>query len=170
MFANARTFAHVRNGELTNTPGTVVADALRRMSPGEHVVPLYESSPAHGEDELRALDELADNLLHISGQELLTAYETVAGSVPHILRVTGAAAESTHDGETIVIVPIQAEALPTAVPAVDFLRLRALNETVASQFKGAAPARPIQEVPRSLITSVHAAASPAGTRRPCSGA
>lgn len=158
MFANARTFAHIQNGELAATPGTAVADALRRMSPGEHVVPLYESSPAHGEDELRTLDDLADKLLHLSGQELLTAYEDVAGSVPYLLRVTGAAAERTDDGETAVVVPIETEVLLNAIPAADFLRLRALSETVASQFKGSAPARPIQEVPRSLISSARAAA------------
>lgn len=141
-------------------PGTALADALRRMSPGEHVVPLYESTPAHGEDELHALDELADNLLHLSGAELLTAYEAVAGHVPHLLRVTGAASDQVDGTETVVVVPVEMETLPNALPAADFLRLRALSDTVASQFKGSAPARPIQEVSRHLSASVRAAAGP----------
>ncbi|WP_286929398.1 MULTISPECIES: AAA family ATPase [Aeromicrobium] len=160
MFANARVYAHVRNGQLAAKPGTAVADALRRMSPGEHVVPLYESTPAHGEDELRALDDLADNLLHLSLDELLTAYEAVAGQVPHLLRVSGGANDQADGTETLVVVPVEIETLPNALPAADFLRLRALSDTVASQFKGSAPARPIQEVPRSLSASVRTAAGP----------
>ena len=160
MFANARTFVHVRNGELAAKPATAVADALRRMSSGEHVIPLYESSPAHGEDELRGLDELADKLLHLSGQELLTAYDAVAGTVPHLLRVTGTASERSDDGEDSVVVPIEVELLPSPLHAADFLRLRTLSETVASQFKGSAPARPIQEVSRSLVASVRSSSEP----------
>lgn len=160
MFANARVYAYVQNGELAAQPGTAVADALRRMSPGEHVVPLYELTPAHGEDELHALDELADRLLHLSGSELLTAYTAVAGHVPHLLRVTGIAREQANETETIVVVPVEIESLPTALSAADFLRLRALSDTVASQFKGSAPARPIQEVSRALSASVRAAVDP----------
>lgn len=159
MFANARVYAHVQNGELAAKPGTAVADALRRVTPGEHVVPLYESTPAHGEDELRALGELADRLLHLSGDELLTAYESVAGQVPHLLRVTGAASEHTDGDGAVVVVPVEIETLPKPLPAADFLRLRALSDTVASQFKGSAPARPIQEVSRSLVASVRSAAA-----------
>lgn len=160
MFANARTFIHVQNGELAAKPGTALADALRRMSPGERVVPLYEPTPAHGEDELRALDELAERLLHLSREELRAAYEVAAGKVPHLLRVTGTASERSTDGEVLVSVPITEEPLQNALPAADFLRLRALSETVASQFKGAAPPRPIQEVTHALIANVTAAGSP----------
>lgn len=160
MFANARTFAHVQNGELAARPATAVADALRRMSIGEQIVPLYERSPAHGEDELRALDELADKLLHLSGDELRMAYGAVADTVPHLLRVSGAASERTDDGGVTLVVPVDVELLPTPLPARDFLRLRTLSETVASQFKGSAPARPIQEVSHSLVTSVSSATNP----------
>jgi len=160
MFANARTFAHVLNGELAASSGTATADALGRMSPGERVVPLYEPTPFHGDEELRALNDLADRLLRISGTDLLTAYDVVAGTVPHVLRVTGVAHEQHHDSGVSLVVPVEIEPLASAVPAADFLRLRALNETVASQFKGSAPARPIQEVPRSLITGIRAAAEP----------
>ena len=159
MFANARAYAHVLKGELAAKPATAVADALRRMSIGEHVVPLYEPTPAHGEGELHALDGLADELLHVPLNELLNAYEAVAGHVPHLLRVTGAASDAG-DGTERVVVPIEIETLPNALPAADFLRLRALSDTVASQFKSSAPARPIQEVSRTLSASVRAAAGP----------
>lgn len=160
LFANARTFAHVQSGELAARPETPAADALRRMSPGDLVVPLYERSPAHGEEELRGLEDLAEALLAVSGQELLAQYESVAGSVPHLLQVTGPSHERTDDSETVVVVPVKADPLPNALAAGDFLRLRALSETVASQFKGTAPARPIQEVTRALISCARAAAQP----------
>lgn len=160
MFANARVYVHVCKGELAAKRGTAVADALRRMSVGEHVVPLYEATPAHGEEELNALNELADKLLSVSGDELLTVYEEVAGHVPHLLRVTGAASDQADGNGTVVVIPVEIETLPNAITATDFLRLRALSDTVASQFKGSAPARAIQEVGRSLSASIRAAAVP----------
>lgn len=160
MFANARIYAHVLTGVVAARPGTAVADALRRMSPGEHIVPLYESTPAHGDDELAALGDLADDLLHISLDELLTAYNEIAGQVPHLLRVAGSAEDHTAGTESLVAVSVEIQPLPNELPGADFLRLRALSETVASQFKGSAPARPIQEVSRSLVGNVRAAAEP----------
>lgn len=160
MLANARSFAHVQKGELAAKPGTAAADALRRMSPGDQVVPLYESSPAHGEEELRALDDLADTLLGSSGEELFADYDAVAGNVPYLLRVRGTATERTGEGDAAVVVPIDVEKLTSPLAAADFLRLRALSDTVASQFKGSAPPRPLQEVSRSLIPSVRFAVEP----------
>lgn len=160
MFADAQTFIHVSNGELAARPATAAADVLRRMSLGEYVVPLYERSPTHGEDALQALHELADRLLSLSGEELVAHYKEVSGTVPHLLRVAGEASERTDEGEVSLVVPIAREPLPAPVPASDFLRLRALSETVASQFMGSAPARPLQEVPRSVITSVRAVTAP----------
>lgn len=84
----------------------------------------------------------------------------MAGQVPHLLRVTDAASERGDGSGAVVAVPIEVETLPNALSAADFLRLRALSDTVASQFKGSTPARPIQEVPRSLGASVRAAAGP----------
>ncbi|GAB3201816.1 hypothetical protein GCM10027062_24930 [Nocardioides hungaricus] len=159
MLANARIFAHVQKGELAAKGGTPVADALRRMSTGDHVVPLFESAPAHGEDERRALAKLCD-ALGLDIEQALSDYEAVAGSVPFILTVTGAAQDREVDGETLLVVLVSAADLPDPLPAGDFLRLRTLSDTIASQFKGTAPPRPIQEVPRALVTSVRAAATP----------
>ncbi len=159
MFANARAFAHVMRGELAAKTGTASADALRRMSSGEHVVPLFESAPAHGEDELRALDAICD-ALSLDRDDLLNAYGAIAGSVPSILTITAAPQERTVDGDNMVVVPVALGDLDTPVPSSDFLRLRALTDTVASQFKGSAPARAIQEVTRALVTNVRLAAAP----------
>ncbi len=159
MLANARVFAHVQSGELAAKSGSAAADALRRMSSGEHVVPLFESAPAHGVDELLAFNAVCASL-SLDGVVVLQSYERIAGSVPFILTVTGAAQDRSVNGETLVVVPVDLADLEGPLPASDFLRLRALNDTVASQFKGAAPARAIQEVPRALVTSVRAATAP----------
>ncbi|MDM7855805.1 AAA family ATPase [Cellulomonas alba] len=159
LFANATTFAHVQNGELAAKPDTAMADALHRVSPGEQIVPLYESSPARGEDELHTLHDLAASMGQ-ADEELLGQYEAVAGGVPHVLRVAGKASDRTDNGQVWVVVPVAVEPLTAPLPAADFLRLRSLSETVASQFKGSAPARPIQEVSRGLVASLRAAADP----------
>ncbi|MEZ0343134.1 AAA family ATPase [Mycobacterium sp. pV006] len=159
MFANARAFAHVMSGELASKSGTASADALRRMSIGEHVVPLFESAPAHGEEDLRALDATCEALA-LDCDEVLSAYNRIAGSVPCILTVTAAPQDRTVNGDNMVVVTVDLGDLRTPLPSSDFLRLRALSDTVASQFKGSAPARAIQEVPRSLITSVSLATAP----------
>lgn len=158
MFANARAFAHINNGELAAKTGTATADALRRMAPGENVVPLFEPTPAHGEDELRVLDAICD-ALGVNQQKLLRDYNAVAGTVPLLLSVTTAAQERTVGSDDVVFIGVTAEALPSPLDSTMFLRLRALGDIVASQFKGTAPARIVQEVSRSLVASVRAAAS-----------
>lgn len=160
MYANARVYAHILTGELVAAPGTATADALARMSLGERIVPLYESTPAHGEDGVRALDELANKLLQRSGNELLADYKQVAGHVPHLLRVSGATSDRSDGTKTLVVVPVEIEVLSNALAGADFLRLRALSDAVASQFKGSAPARPVQEVSRTLSAAVRAAVDP----------
>jgi MoxR-like ATPase len=129
------------------------------MSPGDQVVPMFEAAPAHGTDESRALDATC-RVLSLDRDDLLRDYENIAGSVPFILTVTGNSQEVTVDGDTLVTVRVDTAALAMPLPSRDFLRLRALSDTVASQFKGSAPPRAIQEVPHALVTSVRAAASP----------
>ena len=120
---------------------------------------MFESAPAHGADESRALDATCE-ALSLDRDNVLRDYEAIAGSVPFILTVTGNGPERMVDGDSLVIVPVDTALLPMPLPSRDFLRLRALSDTVASQFKGSAPARAIQEVPRALVTSVRAAAAP----------
>jgi MoxR-like ATPase len=159
MFANARVFAHARSGELAARNGTAVADILRRVSPGDQVVPMFESAPGHGADESRALDAICE-ALGLDRDEVLRDYEAIAGSVPFILTVTDNVQERMADGDSLVVVRVDTAPLAMPLPSRDFLRLRALSDTVASQFKGAAPARAIQEVPPALVTSVRAATAP----------
>lgn len=159
MFANARAFAHIQKGELAAKTGTVLADVVQRMSSGDRLVPLFESVPTHGEDELLTLDTICEEL-SLDRDQLLRDYATIAGSVPFILTVTSAATNNTVDGDSMVVVDVNRTDLHAPLPSGDFLRLRALSDTVASQFKGSSPARAIQEVGRDLVASVRAASMP----------
>lgn len=137
--------------------GTVVADALRRISPGEHVVPLFEHAPTHGDEELRALDSVC-KALTLDREELLRDYEAIAGSVPFILTVIEGAQDRTTDD--LVVVRVDVNELQIPLMSSEFLRLRSLSDTVAAQFKGSVPARAIQEVPKTLVASVRSATAP----------
>ncbi|WP_433600726.1 AAA family ATPase [Nocardia sp. CA-135953] len=158
MFANARAFVHVQSGELAAKTATPLADVLRRMSPGDQVVPLFETSPTHGENELRTLRVLCTSL-QLDADQLLGDYTAVAGSVPFILTTSHGAQERVIGNDGHIVVSVSKEDLPTPLPSTDFLRLRALSDPVASQFKGSAPPRPILEVAHAVVTGVRAAAA-----------
>lgn len=159
VFSNAQSFAFTKEGLLAAQSGRA-ADTLRRMSAGDQVLPLFSLAPTHGDSELLSLTAICAALSLGNPEEVLGEYASVAGSVPFVLKVTGAAQERTIDGENWVTVQIQPEALPKALPLDDFLRLRQLSDAVASQFKGSVPARAVQEVSRALVPSVRSAAGP----------
>ncbi len=117
-------------------------------------------SPTHGDSELLSLTAICADLSLGNSDELLREYAAVAGSVPYILKVAGAAHDRMIGGESWVIVQIQTEDLLKALPSDEFLRLRQLNDAVASQFKGSVPARAVQEVSRALVPGVRSATGP----------
>lgn len=160
VFANARSFAFIKTGQLAAQSGRAGADALRRMSVGDQVLPLFDPAPTHGDGELRSFTAICGELSLGHPDDILREYPSLAGSVPFILTISGAALERTIDGESWVAVPVQSEALPEALSSSDFLRLRQLSDAVASQFKGSVPARAIQEVSRTLVSSVRSATGP----------
>jgi MoxR-like ATPase len=145
----------VLRGELAAHSSSPMADMLRRMSPGEHVVPVYDTTPAHGEGQRRLLEQIATDFNYLSTEELLEQYGRVAGQVPHVLTVMPGAEVATAD---TIRLEISVEELPTPISKSEFLRLRPLSDHVAAQFKGAVPARPIQEIPGSVVDAVRAAA------------
>lgn len=156
VFANARLFAHIKGGRLAAVIGTAAADAFRSMSPGNQVIPLFEPVPAHGDTEFRTFKAICDEL-KLEHDEVLEDYTKIAGSVPFVLTISGAAQDLQIDGEKWVVVPVEAEDLPAPLPSDKFLRLRHLGDAVASQFKGAIPARAVQEVSAALVASVYSA-------------
>lgn len=156
-YAGAVLFGHVKRGELVAKAGSVTADALRRMTPGEFVVPLYETAPVHGDEEQRALSSLCE-AAGLDLRELLEEYASVAGTVPHCLRILDTTCVGADPTEACVAVEVVA--LPQPLPASDYLRLRELPDTVAAQFKGSAPQRPVQEIGRAAVAALQAAAAP----------
>lgn len=158
VFANARLFAHIQGRGLAAVTGTAAADAFRRMSPGDQVIPLFESVPAHGDTESRTFKAICDEL-KLDHDEVLDDYAKIAGSVPFVLTIDGAAHEVQIDAEKWVVVPIQRDDLPAPLASDKFLRLRHLGDAVASQFKGSIPARAVQEVSSALVANVRSAAT-----------
>lgn len=158
LFANARALAHLKASELAAKVGSPTADSLRRMTPGEHVVPLFHAGTTHSEAGLLELQAVCD-ALGINRDEVLEDYPNVAGTVPYVFTVTGNAQERMLGSDSIVYVPVQVSVLQSPVGSKDFLRLRALADAVAAQFKGVAPPRAIQEVSAALVASVCAVAA-----------
>ncbi|UOD83474.1 AAA family ATPase [Paenarthrobacter ureafaciens] len=156
VFTDARSFAFIQKERFAQ-PGGAGADALRRMSVGDQLLPLFDRAPTHGAGESLSFSAICKELSLGSPEDVLRDYASIAGSVPYILKISGAAQEQTIEGEIWVSVPVQMEVLPKALPATDFLRLRHLSDAVATQFKGQKPPRVIQEVSRMLVPSVRSA-------------
>lgn len=159
IFANALLFAHMQKSELAANAGTAVADALLRMVPGDHIVPLFDSSATHGEAESSAFDAACQNL-ELDRDQVLSDYSKIAGTVPFTLTVADQPKERTDLAGVASVLKVQISALSSPLSADDFLRLRALDDTVAAQFKGAAPLRLIQEVSGALPRAVQDAVDP----------
>lgn len=163
MMTNAVGLAQVRANRLWAREATAAADTLRSMVAGDLIVPLFEAAPFHGDAGYAELEAAVaadpDGAVH----ELVAEYEALIGangSVPFLLTVTSAA-RSTNDGDVDgVEVAVQLQSLPSALDGGDFLRLRALDDAVAAQFKGAIPLRSVLEVASGLAAAVRAAATP----------
>lgn len=155
MFGTARDNVYVNAGKLSAKADSPLAASLRRMQPGDHVVPLFDATLPSSQEEVRSLVALCLELG--VDDEAVTEYPTVAGTVPFVLDVVSSAEEQAGSDE--VSVEVVRSALDNALPSTDFLRLRALDDHIASQFKGSVPSRPIFEVPRALLANVRAAAS-----------
>lgn len=163
MIANAATFAQVRGQRVWARDNTPSADALRGMTVGDILVPLFEATPYHGEaseNEFRA----AAHHVGQGTEELEEAYRgllSTSGAVPFILTVRSAARTATVDGAEVVEVGVDTQALGTPLSGDDFLRLRALEANVAAQLKGTTPLLRIIEVAPGLAKAVRDATDPA---------
>src|SRR5688572_10610891 len=126
MFASARDFAQLIAGKrLAARSGTVMADALRRMTAGDQIIPLFGSpAPARGEADYDAVVALCGTLGYDPAR-CLGAYAAFAGSVPFTLNVAGAT-EGLPDDDSVVALPVGSSDLATPLSSRDFLRLRAL--------------------------------------------
>ncbi len=160
---NCRLFQQIQIGMIGWEKASGEGDHLLRLTPGDQMVVKFSDSAVHGEQDEANLRTYASKLgLHLD--TILTDYNDLIrdgqGAVPYILRVTGGSSEATAMGTTFVTVPVEVVSLQEPISAQDFLRLRALPETVAAQFKGiVSRGRHIQEVPTGFVATVQTAGS-----------
>lgn len=162
MMSNAIGLAQVRAQRLWARESTSTADSLRAMAVGDVVIPLFETSPYHGETGRAEFEAIAADGSKTIEDELAD-YKTlvgIEGAVPFLLSVLSPAKSAKNGDVDGVEVSVQIQPLPTSLGGNDFLRLRALDEATAAQFKGSVPLRSIVEVQGGLASAVRAATSP----------
>ena len=165
LFGNARTYAQTKQGVLSAREGTASAEIIRQMAVGDSIAPLYEATPFHGPQGQRQLIAVCEDL-SLDPDDLLDEYANVVssrmGAVPHVLSVTRVAHGLRVAGEPAVLIEIDLLDLDNPIASAEFLRLRALDDPVAAQFKGSSPSRPIVEVATGLAQAVITAGSGEG--------
>lgn len=137
---------------------SATADALRSMVPGDLLVPLLETDPYHGDAGRAELEASTSDELVGPVDAFVDEYTKLAGPdgcVPFLLEVTDSAKPMDGGG---VEVPVEIRQLPSSLDGGDFLRLRALDPTIAAQFKGSIPLRSVLEVADGLAAAVRQAA------------
>lgn len=162
MIANATAFAQVRAQLIWVRESTASADALRGMTVGDTLVPYLEAEPYHGEaghsEFQAACAEVSEDPSTLEAE-----YRTIAspeGAVPYVLTVTNAPHTANRGGVDVVQVGVSAHTLTSPLAGPDFLRLRALDDSVAAQFKGSTPLLRIVEVSAGLASAVREASEP----------
>ncbi len=163
MFSNAVTYAQIAGSRVWARDGTARADALRRMVVGDAITPFFEAAPFHDDAARAEFDGIAA-WAAFKADDLAAEYQRLivntTGAVPFTLRVTTAGAVVRIRGQEVVAVEVEVRQLPRPLGGDSFLRLRALDDSVAAQFKGSVPPLPIVEVNAGLESAVKAAASP----------
>lgn len=160
LSANIRTFSQIKCGMIGWEKATGEGDRLLRLSAGDQLVAKFAHAAVYGEqDETIQRSYLTE--LGLALEEVITEYDGTVhggqGSVPFVLNVTGKPVEEDGPAGLFVTVPVGVEVLPEPISTQAFLRLRALPETIAAQFKGVVSrGRHIQEVPAGLVAALRA--------------
>jgi len=162
MITNAIAYAQVRGQRLWVRDATASADALRGMSVGDTVIPLFEPTPYHGDAgavELAAVAaEHGDDVQTLEADYV--ALVGTSGAVPFLLGVTAAARTVERGGVGVVEISVQERSLSNPLSGDDFLRLRSLDDSVAAQFKTSTPLLRVAEVTDGLAAAVTEATTP----------
>ncbi|WP_404312135.1 AAA family ATPase [Agrococcus terreus] len=161
MMTNAVAYAQAESQRLWVRAGTAAGDALRAMNLGDMIVPLFEPTPYHG--DIGAADLAA--AVAVSGDtvdDVKTRYTQLVGkvgAVPYLLRVADTARNLERDASDVVEVGVDVVPLPTPLAGDQFLRLRALDESIAASFSESAPILRLVEVTSGLVKAVQEATS-----------
>ncbi|MCF6735230.1 AAA family ATPase [Blastococcus sp. KM273129] len=162
MSTNCRVFAQIDQGFIAWKRQTGEADFIGRMQPGDFLVAKFAQDAVYGEEDAATQRAYCENL-GVDFDTIVAAYETLIqggkGAVPYVLRVVTAPHDDDASGEPMVRVSVDVEDLDEPISTQEFLRLRALPDAIAAQFKGTVGrGRHIQEIDGDgLVAAVRAA-------------
>jgi MoxR-like ATPase len=156
MSTNAIAYAQVRINGLWVRANTAAGDAFRGMGVGDTIVPLFEPDPYHGDAGEAEFEQLA-TMRGETADAVKAEYASLVGqtgAVPYLLAVTRPPRTHQRDGVDVIEIEIKAAPLSNVLAGGSFLRLRALDEAVAAQFKGSTPLLRVAEVTSGLAEAV----------------
>ena len=168
LATNLYTFAQVNEGFFGWPINTGEAEAIRKLKPGDMIVPKFAQTPTWAvDDESSSWQRSYCEAIGVDYEQVVGNYQkTVAGgdgAMPFLLRVRQQREDDTRaEGVPWATVEIERIELAGPLSAREFLRLRAIPVEIAAQFKGAvAPGRHLQELPDGTARQVQAAAASA---------
>lgn len=159
MSTNAHMLPWLRKAAIAWQVSSAEATELHRMSAGDLIVPIFAAKNSLSDADQTVLEALCNHLA-LDPDEVKAEYLRLThsghGAVPFILTVTGSADNWDADPSMAMVkVPVRAEKLAHPLSTPQFLRLRALPDYVAAQFKSTVShGRHIQEVPDGLVAAV----------------
>ena len=164
LSTNLWTFIQVEKGFFGWPSNSGEGEIIRALTVGDRIVPKFAQSSSYGEDGIS--NSQADYCEHLGldVHEIENLYVvTISGGdnvVPYILEVTSASYEEDGpDHKPWRAVHVRKLAVNGKLSTKDFLRLKAIPEAIAAQFKATvAPGRHLQEVPRGTAAAVISAA------------
>ena len=164
LSTNLYTFAQTEEGFIAWPATSGEGELIRSLEVGDQIVPKFAQGPEYGEldDDQRSYCES----LGLDYENIRAQYISIIGGgenvVPFVLRVTGPPEEkpATEGQAAQVSVPVNKVALVGPLSTKQFLRLRALPEEIAVQFKAVvSPGRHIQELPTGTTKAIMDAAA-----------
>lgn len=141
------------------------ADVLRKLNPGDLIVPKFAQYSAYGNQDVDAQQqrkycESLDLLYEDIAQGYVNVVKNGAASVPFLLRVVSQLPDLDYQGAPWARVQIEKVPLAHPLSTQDFLRLRGLPDNIPAQFKGTvASGRHLQPIPDEAVTAVEQASA-----------
>jgi DNA polymerase III delta prime subunit len=163
LSTNLYTFAQAGAGFFAWPDGTGEAETIRKLAPGDVIVPKFAQGPVWtGSEEGYEAQRQYCGAVGLDYDAVLEQYQEEVGggsrAVPFLLRVIGPMEPQIYAGQPWVRVEIEKLRLPNPLSAREFLLLRALPPEIAAQFKAAvAPGRHLQLLPRGTVAELQAA-------------
>lgn len=155
------TYAQVSQGFFAWPSDAGEAEIIKKLSPGDVIIPKFAQSPAYGMDE-KGLEWQRNycQAIGVDYDQVRQEYEEEIGNgvraVPFLIRVEAQADDDDRaDGVPWARIKVKREDLEHPLSAAELLRLREFPARIAMQFKGiVAPGRHLQELPDGVADAV----------------